>query len=138
MSFLIDAKVEIVLDLHGSHEIVHSRQIYELTNLMATEYDKMRANYWRFFYKKFCYDKIMSNCDCVAATNNLWKYTIGKRVAKNDRDGRRLIDEFSENLSFRGEKDEVSENVKKNHTQAMRIGSNLLCELMNKYNLRDA
>ncbi len=59
LSFLIESKIEMLLDDEISDSILNCKKVQELCNLMATKYDEIRRNYWKFVYKRFCYDRIL-------------------------------------------------------------------------------
>jgi protein farnesyltransferase/geranylgeranyltransferase type-1 subunit alpha len=59
VAFLIDVRIEMVLDETIADNLVNSQKIYELCMAMASRYDKIRKNYWKFVYKQFSFDKSM-------------------------------------------------------------------------------
>ena len=59
MAFLIEVKIELILDDVINDSIVNCRKLYELCMVMASRFDKIRMNYWKFIYKQFQYDKMM-------------------------------------------------------------------------------
>lgn len=81
----IDAKIEMILDDVLSDSLLNAQKIFELCNLMATEYDKIRRNYWKFVYKQFYYDKVikrMEKNDVVGGgikEDDSWKAKVGKK-----------------------------------------------------------
>ena len=136
VAFIIDYKISMVLDLYESNELIHSQKINEMCNAMASEYDTIRANYWKFVYKKFYYDKIkvryQSN-DYGGKIDESWKNKIGKKKDQVD-------DEFN-NIS---KPETIVSEVKNKNAPLFKkqtennikpgFGMDLLFEIMNKYN----
>lgn len=141
ISFLIDAKIEMVLEVFESNELIHSQKIFQLCNLMAERFDKTRKSYWKFIYKKFHFDKIKKRHETSetggkaggAKEDQTWKTKIGKRM-----------DDKSSETSLLEQPTRDKGNAKKNkkshfkksgkQEKASGIGTDLLFEIMNKYN----
>lgn len=140
IAFLIDSKIEMILLQCESNEIIHTQKVRELCNLMAEKVDKIRRNYWKFVYKKFYYDKIRCNrkdedycCKGGAKRNQTWRENIGKKINEEQKD-----DESFMNLEreMKVKKTKNKTEFKKGETceKAKGIGTDLLFDLMNKYN----
>lgn len=133
IGFMIDAKIEMILESCESNELVHTQKVLQLCNLMADKYDKMRKNYWKFVYKKFYYDKIMqrheSNDSGGAKSDESWKNKIGK---KHDERDESLLPSQMESKGKEKLKKKV--DPKTNKQKANGFGTDLLFEIMNKYN----
>jgi hypothetical protein len=88
IAFLIDSKIEMILDDFVSDSLLNAQKILELCNLMASKYDKMRKNYWKFVYKQFYYDKVMKQREKNDFVNggikedDSWKSKVGKNFAE--------------------------------------------------------
>lgn len=136
VAFLIDAKIEMVLEEFESNELIHSQKIFQLCNLMADRFDKIRKNYWKFVYKKFHYDKIKkrheSGVDVGGAKEDqTWKTKIGKRM--NDKSSETsLLEQQREDKGNAKKKVQFKKSEK--HEKVSGIGTDLLFEIMNKYN----
>lgn len=87
VAFLIDAKIEMILEFRGSNEMVQTAKVLQLCNLMADRFDIVRKSYWKFVYRKFCYDKILQrseNNDVGGAKRDeTWKSKIGKKFIED-------------------------------------------------------
>lgn len=90
IAFLIDYKIEMILDDVISDSLLNGQKVLELCNLMATRYDKIRKNYWKFVYKQFYYDKIMKQRekndnvdDGGIKEDDSWKFKIGKKFSND-------------------------------------------------------
>lgn len=85
VSFLIELKIEMILDDVINDSIVNCQKVYDLCSKMATRYDKLRKNYWKFVHKKFYFDKIMKrreksdNFIGGIREDDSWKTKIGKK-----------------------------------------------------------
>lgn len=136
IGFLIDAKIEMILDFYESSEIVQTQKVFALCNLMADKYDIMKKSYWKFVYKQFCYDKIKrrheSNESGGAKTDQSWKAKIGKKSEGNE------IENDAEELESPCVDTNNSKQPKfkkfEKPSRAAGIGTDLLFDLMNKYN----
>jgi protein farnesyltransferase/geranylgeranyltransferase type-1 subunit alpha len=135
VGFLIDMKIEMILTKYESNEMIHTQQVRELCNLMAGKIDTIRKNYWKFVYKNFYYDKLRLNRkaeDCSGGTkeNTTWKEKIGKKISQ--------ADETFESTGNREAEKKKQKNVEKKKClkseTAKGIGTDLLFDIMNKYN----
>lgn len=59
VAFIVDTRIELIFDDVINDSIVNCRKLNELCMAMASRYDKIRTNYWKFVHKKFQYDKMM-------------------------------------------------------------------------------
>lgn len=137
IGFLIDAKIEMVLTQCESSEIIHTQKVRDFCNLMAERFDKTRKNYWKFVLKKFYYDKILLNrkdkddCTGGAKSNQTWKEKIGKKLNEEDEDTFVISGDHEGKTT----KKKVKEFKKGDKCErAKGIGTDLLFDLMNKYN----
>lgn len=86
VAFLIDTKIESVLEEDSSCEIVQTQKVLQLCNLMAGKFDKFRSSYWNFVYKQFYYDKIkqrLANKSIDSGgseRDETWKINVGKKM----------------------------------------------------------
>lgn len=135
VAFIIDAKIEMVLDEYESNELIHSQKVYQLCNLMADRFDKIRKNYWKFVYKKFHYDKIKKRHETNEAggakEDQTWKTKIGKRMDDKSSETS-LLEQPTKDKEKSKEKLHFKKSEK--HEKASGIGTDLLFEIMNKYN----
>lgn len=133
MAFMIDTKIEMILEFCESNEIVQTQKVLQLCNLMSEKYDKTRKTYWKFVYKKFYYDKIKqrleTNDSGGAKSDQSWKQTIGKKMNEGDEI---IANEFNSIKVTKGKKMECKK--KENFEKAKGFGTDLLFEIMNKYN----
>lgn len=138
IAFLIDAKIEMILESFESSELIHTQKVFLLCNLMADRFDKTRRNYWKFVYKQFCFDRIKqrheSNDDADATLGGAkqdesWKQKIGKKHAEEFETNMRVELQLNKKT-----KKKVVFKKQENCEKATRIGTDLLFELMNKYN----
>lgn len=156
IAFLIDLKIETVLDIYESNEINQSRKIKELCDLMANQYDKTRQSYWKFVYKQFYFDKIKSRYKSDESGtvgnsfenkwNKSYENTIeSKKINKNFINlsfeiDNKLNDSFLKNCGLNDfksstEKNEIKKKKKrKTPERTIKIGTDLLYGLINKYN----
>jgi hypothetical protein len=135
VGFLIDMKIEMVLTKYESNEIIHTQKIRELCNLMAEKIDKIRKSYWTFVYKNFYYDKLRLNRkseDCSGGTkeNTTWKEKIGKKINQADE----TFESPPEHLGDKKKQKQVDKRKCLNTETAKGIGTDLLFDIMNKYN----
>jgi protein farnesyltransferase/geranylgeranyltransferase type-1 subunit alpha len=91
VAFLIDVKIEMVLDDVMVDNMINAQKIYELCMAMASRHDKIRKNYWKYVYKQFYYDKIMKRMEKKddevqggIKEDESWKEKIGKKQNLND------------------------------------------------------
>lgn len=134
IAFMIDAKIEMILELCESNELVQSQKVFQLCNLMAEKFDPLRRNYWKFVYKNFYFEKIKkrnesNESDGGAKTDQTWRNKIGKKM--NDDDDNLL--ETSELKNKSKTKKKVELKKAENCEKAKGIGTDLLSEIMNKY-----
>lgn len=136
IAFLIDAKIEMILEFCESNEIVQTQKVLALCNLMSDKVDVMRKNYWKFVYKQFYFEKIKQRLSTEesggAKADQSWKTKIGKK-SKDDEIG----DVTEAEPSLTDKKKPVKRvQFKKceKHDRATGIGTDLLFDLMNKYN----
>lgn len=135
MAFIIDSKIEMILELCESNELVQSQKVYQLCNLMAEKFDPIRRNYWKFVYKNFYFEKIKKRReadDCVggAKSDETWKDKIGKKLE----DGDENLPEMREMKSEAKLRKKVQFRKTDNLEKANGIGTDLLFEMVNKYN----
>lgn len=130
VGFLIDAKIEMILEFCESSEIVHTQKVFELCNLMAEKIDKIRHNYWKFVYKQFYFEKIklrQQASDTGAAggakTDQTWRARIGKKVEGDDTIPAESVKKTKKKSAVK----------KANAEKANGFGTDLLFEIMNKY-----
>lgn len=85
IAFLIDSRIEMILDDVINDSMLNAQKILELCKLMSTTYDKMRKNYWKFIYKQFYYDRVMKQREKNDFVNggikedDSWKVKVGKK-----------------------------------------------------------
>lgn len=85
VAFLIEVKIEMILDDVINDSIVNCRKLYELCTVMASRFDKIRMNYWKFIYKQFQYDKMMKrkekndNSKGGVTDDDSWKSKLCKK-----------------------------------------------------------
>lgn len=135
IGFLIDAKIEMILEFCESSEIVHTQKVFQLCNLMAEKHDKIRQNYWKFVYKQFYFEKIKLRQQAAdttggAKTDQTWRARIGKKVDEQNDDT--LVPAASDDARKKTKKKTVKEK-KANAEKANGFGTDLLFEIMNKY-----
>lgn len=89
IEFLIDTKIDSVLENGSNCELVQTQKVLQLCNLMARKFDKFRSSYWNFVYKKFYYDKIKQrlvnkSIDSGGSKGDeTWKAKVGKKVVED-------------------------------------------------------
>lgn len=138
IAFIIDVKIEMVLEFCESSELVHTQKVQALCNLMADKYDTIRRNYWKFVFKKFYYDKIKRRQDAVCESGGTkqdqsWKAKIGKKIVGNQNEETFVASE--QQVTGRNKIKKKAEQTKKENAEKARgIGTDLLFDLMNKYN----
>lgn len=133
LAFLIDTKIETVLEFSEGYDMVETRKILQLCNLNAERFDTIRNQYWKFVYKKFCYDKLRktkqndTNDAGGSKRDETWKSKLGKKTREN---------ETLEPISRDRDKREVKKKAQKkeNCEKANGFGTELLFNIMNKYN----
>lgn len=135
IGFLIDAKIEMILEYCESSEIVHTQRVFQLCNLMAEKHDTLRRNYWKFVYKQFLFDKIKlrhasNDTGGGAKTDDTWRHKIGKKVDEESDDT--LVP--AEAQSNKKKTKSTLKEKKANMEKANGFGTDLLFEIMNKYN----
>lgn len=134
VGFMIDEKIEMILEFCESSELVQTQKVFQLCNLMADKYDTTRRNYWKFVYKQFYFDKIKQRHESSdvggAKSDQTWKEKIGKKV-KDDSDDTLVPSE--EDSSRKKKKSKKVEQKKCNAEKAKGIGTDLLFEIMSKY-----
>lgn len=141
LAFLIDAKIELVLDYHESNEFVLTQKIYDLCNAMAFKYDTTRKNYWKFVYKQFYYDKMMKRFEKSdysvggggVKQDNSWKDKLGRKFEVDKVLNPHFLEfthEKKPNKKLHAKKKANGEKKEK----PMHLGSELLNELVFKYN----
>ncbi|KAG5683848.1 hypothetical protein PVAND_013111 [Polypedilum vanderplanki] len=141
MAFLIDSKIESVLDFCESNEFVQTQKIYDLCNDMANKYDKMRKNYWKFVYKQFYYDKIMNrkekndvSISGGVTQDETWKGKFGKKL-ESDKINPHIIVNEECSIEQKIKKKVVTKKKQKNEKEKpIHLGTSILNELMDKYN----
>lgn len=135
VGFIIDAKIETILEFCESNELIQTQKVLQLCNLMTDRFDPMRKNYWKFVYKKFAYDKIKlrheSNEVGGVKQDQTWREKIGKKINK-DANFEASFDSADKSKSKAKKK--VENKKKDNCGKAKGIGTDLLFEIMNKYN----
>jgi protein farnesyltransferase/geranylgeranyltransferase type-1 subunit alpha len=144
LAFLIDSKIETVLDLYESNELTQTQKIYDLCNAMATKHDTMRKNYWRQVYKQFYYDKIMRRNEKSdmnvgdgggVVQDESWKRKFGKKHESDKIDPHMTAnDEGSIDRNKAKKKANVKKKLRNVKEKPIHLGTNLLNELMDKYN----
>lgn len=137
IAFLIDRKIDMILTKFESSEIIHTQKVRELCTLMADKVDKTRRNYWKFIYKKFYFDKIQGrkNDDSIggAKVNQSWKENIGKKMdSEKETSFESLLEKPPNDQQHVKKNLEMKKGIK--CQVAPGIGTDLLFELMNKYN----
>lgn len=86
IAFLIDTKIESVLEEGRTCEIVQTKKVEQLCKLMAGKFDKFRSSYWNFVYKSFYYDKIKQRLadksieSGGSERDESWKAKVGKKM----------------------------------------------------------
>lgn len=135
IAFMIDAKIEMILEFCESSEIIQTQRVLQLCNLMANRFDTIRKNYWKFVYKKFVYDKIKQRRETDESggtkSDETWKEKIGKKI--NERNDEDTLAPAELRLDTKKKK-KVQLGKKENCEKAKRIGTDLLFEMINKYN----
>ena len=131
ISFIIDTKIEIILELYESNELVQSQKVFQLCNLMAEKFDPIRKNYWKFVYKHFYFEKIKKHHESNdssggAKLDQSWKEKIGKKLNEGDV----FLDTCESKTKIKTKKKVEIKHLEK----ANGIGTDLLFEIMNKYN----
>jgi hypothetical protein len=128
-----------------ANEINHSRKLKELIELMANKYDPIRKKYWNFVYKQFYFDKMKVRFNAVEGNvpggniDETWKKNAGKNLECG-----KFGDEFFRNTHMKLQQQKLKDtiqvkefkpkkNKKKTPERTFKIGSNLLLELMSKY-----
>lgn len=82
VSFIIDMKIDIILNFCESNEMIQTNKVHNLCILMSEQLDTIRSNYWKFVSKKLLFDKITGNDknDLNESKNNKnWKFKIWKK-----------------------------------------------------------
>jgi len=139
VAFLIDSKREMILDfceLGHSSELVETQRYLNLCNLMAEKFDRIRAHYWRFAYKQLYFDKIRARrCDAAdddveggTVRDDSWKHNFGKAAAEGEETS--FIGFVAEGKPIK----KLPTSKKENNEKATGIGTDLLFDLMAKFN----
>jgi protein farnesyltransferase/geranylgeranyltransferase type-1 subunit alpha len=142
VGFLIDMKIEIVLQNCDSSEMIQTQKIFEMCNLMAEKFDKMRKNYWKFVYKNFYFEKIKKRHEQElkdeaggSKVDQSWKSKIGKKMSDEGKSEETFLATSEQNSTKKKNKKKVQLKKSENCEKAShRIGTDLLFDLMSKYN----
>lgn len=137
IAFIIDTKIEMILEFHESNEMVQTEKVLQLCNLMAEKFDPLRKNYWKFVYKNFYFEKIKkrhaSSDSGGTKSDETWKNKIGKKIAADeDLIEKNELNTKTSTKTKSKEKDQVRKT--KNCEKPIGFGTDLLFEIMNKYN----
>lgn len=85
VAYIIEMKIDWILgQCEASRETIQTGKVLNMCQLMAEQYDPMRASYWDFIARKLLFDKI--KCDKrrrnfkELSRNVNWKYKIWRKV----------------------------------------------------------
>lgn len=134
IAFIIDAKIELILEFHEGNELVQSQKVFQLCNLMAERFDSIRKNYWKFVYKNFCFEKIKkrhasNESDGGTKADQSWKEKIGKKLSEVEEN---LLKD--ETKSKTEQKKKVQFQKPENCEKVKGIGTDNMFDIMNRYN----
>lgn len=145
IAFLIDYKIETILNLCESSEIIQSQKVFQLCNLMSEKFDMTRKNYWKFVYKLFYFERIKQRDDSLLLTtvdseggarqDQSWRQKNCKKVGKHTNLEQIKFADFKQQINDK--KGNISKEKFKKHEKseiAKGIGTDLLFDIMSKYN----